>query len=63
MSTRPWPDRDLCPDCCGWGYQPGTSGTDRPACPRCHSHGGQTPHDLGCPVWGPVVLVQGPAAD
>ncbi|WP_042382141.1 hypothetical protein [Streptacidiphilus melanogenes] len=65
MSTCdcPPPDRDLCPDCRGWGYQPGTSGKDHPLCARCPGHGGQTPHDLGCRVWGPVVLAPGPVAD
>jgi hypothetical protein len=47
----PAPDRDLCPDCRGWGYHPGTSGADRPLCPRCHGYGGQTPHDPECAMW------------
>ena len=46
------PDRDLCHDCHGWGFQPGTTGGNRPKCPRCRGLGGQEPHDLDCPTWG-----------
>jgi hypothetical protein len=37
----PAPERDLCPDYRSWGYQPGTSGEDRPLCSACEGHGGQ----------------------
>ncbi|RAG81764.1 hypothetical protein DN069_31175 [Streptacidiphilus pinicola] len=50
----PPPDRDLCLDCRGWGYQVGTVGDDRPKCPHCHGQGGQQPHDLACGALGPV---------
>ncbi len=48
----PAPDRDLCPDCRGWGFQAGTTGEDRTKCPRCRGLGGQEPDDLECGVWG-----------
>lgn len=35
----PAPDRD--PDCHGWGFQPGTTGDNRPVCARCRGLGGQ----------------------
>jgi len=59
----PRPGPDFCLDCKGWGYELDTTGADRPLCPRCHGHGGQQPHDLDCPAWGPVVLVPGSGVD